>query len=287
MDTKPDLIGLGRVGCGMRIGDIAVKTANTWTVPANASEYTSIVYQQTNRTNEESLIHEGRIYQRLAFVEGVLKPLHISNKEIRMPYIAHGSLDKHLSTNKTSINNEQRLGWFQNAAEIINGVHEQRVIIADIAARNFLINKDLSLQLCEDFLSIKFDIARFGSTMYEIVSGNRYEFYVNPEIDKDLDDDESKTYKDWPTSEQFPDTRNIFLGDIIRKCWLKDGYCSMKEVHTALHSTRASIEAIEATLDWRYIFRVGSPIITTIIFSMIVARRLLWRKVVDTITFKH
>ena len=59
MDTKPDLIGLGRVGCVMRIGDIAVKTANTWTVPENASEYTSIVYQQTNRTNEESLIHEG------------------------------------------------------------------------------------------------------------------------------------------------------------------------------------------------------------------------------------
>ena len=92
-----------------------------------------------------------------------------------MSYIAHGSLDKYLSTNKTSINNEQRLGWFRNAAEIINRVHEQRVIIADIATQNFLVNKDLSLQLfdfsesliipedttpdrfiSEDFLSIKF-----------------------------------------------------------------------------------------------------------------------------------
>ena len=123
--------------------------------------------------------------------------------------------------------------------------------------------------------------------MYQIVSGNRYEFYVTPEIDKDLDDSESKTYKEWPTSEQFPDTRTIFLGDIIRKCWLKDRFYSIEEVHTALHSTHASVEQIDADLDWRYIFRVGSPIITTIILTMIVARRLPWRKVVDTISFKH
>ncbi|RJE26177.1 hypothetical protein PHISCL_01527 [Aspergillus sclerotialis] len=93
MDTKPDLIGVGRVGCVMRTEEVAVKTPNKWTVPDNASEYTTIVYEQMNRTNEESLIHEGRVYRHLAFVEGVLKPLYISDMEIQMPYISHRSLD--------------------------------------------------------------------------------------------------------------------------------------------------------------------------------------------------
>lgn len=254
MDTKPDLIGLGRVGCVMRIGDIALKTANKWRVPDNASEYTTILHEQTNRTNEESLKHEGYIYQHLGSVEGVLKPSHISDTEIRMPYFSHGSLDRYMNSRKaTVIDNEQRLAWILNAAEIISRVHRQRVIIADIAARNFLVNTDLSLQLCdfseslvvpedraldefvsEDFLSIKSDIARFGSMVYEIVSGSRYEFYVNPEIDVDLDESESKTYKEWPSSDRFPDTGNVFLGDIIRKCWLRDGFGSMEDVHAAL-----------------------------------------------------
>lgn len=290
----------------MRIGDIAVKTANKWRVPDNASEYTAILYEQTNRTNEESLIHEGRIYRHLEFVEGVLKPIHISDTEIRMPYISHGSLDRYMSASRTVIGDEQRLAWFQNAADIIYRVHGQRVIVADIAARNFLVNEDLSLQLCdfsesiiipedtaldefisEDFLSIKFDIARFGSMVYEIVSGSRFEFYVNPEIDMDLDDGVAKTYKKWPTSERFPDTSNILLGDIIRKCWLRDGFCSMKDVHVALHSAHASVKEIEASLDWRRVFCVATPIITTIIFTMIVSHRLPWRKVVGALPFKR
>ncbi|KAH8423158.1 uncharacterized protein LDX57_000913 [Aspergillus melleus] len=284
----------------MRTGEIAVKTANKWTVPDNASEYTTIVYEQMNKTNEESLIHEGRIYRHLALVEGVLQPLHISDTEIRMPYISHRSLDKYMSATKTvgATQHRQYLAWFRNAADIISRVHGQRVIVADIAARNFLVNKDLSLQLCdfsesliipeddvpeeflsEDFLSVKFDIARFGSMMYEIVSGHRYEFYINPEIDSDLDEGESKTYKEWPTSDRFPDTSDIFFGDIIRKCWRRDGFCNMEDVCAALQ--------MEASLDWRHIVRVARPIITTILFSMIVARRLPWRKAVDALLFRR
>lgn len=247
----------------MRVEEIAGKTANKWTLPHNASEYTSVVYQQMNRSNEESLIHEGHIYQRLSTVQGVLKPLHVSDTEIRMPYIGHRSLDRYLSANQTDINNKQRLVWLRNAADIIHGVHEKRVIIADIAARNFLVNKDLTLQLCdfseslvipedreldefisEDFLSIKFDIARFGSMMYETSSSQRYEFYVSPEIDVDLDDSESKTYKEWPTSDRFPDTSSMLLGDIIRKCWLRDGLRNMKDVRAALYSAHAFVKEV-------------------------------------------
>ncbi|RAL04761.1 uncharacterized protein BO80DRAFT_422001 [Aspergillus ibericus CBS 121593] len=303
MNTKADLIGIGRTGCVMRYGDVAVKTTNKWTVPADASEYTTIVYQQMNRSNEEALKHEGRIYAHLIHVEGVLKPFEISDTEIRMPYVSHRSLDRYLSANKDTVTNIQRLLWFRSAAEIISRVHRQRVLVADIAARNFLVNADLSLQLCdfsesivipvnqdlnefvsESFLTIKFDIARFGSMLFEIVSGHRYEFYVSPEIEVDLEDGESKTYRQWPTEEKLPDTKDLFLGDIIRKCWLEEGFHSMNDVCAALYCARAPEEEADVMLDWRYLLGVASPMI---IFTILVVRRFPWQKALDALSFNR
>ncbi|GLA57025.1 hypothetical protein AtubIFM54640_003149 [Aspergillus tubingensis] len=181
----PELIGLGRVGRVMRFGDIAVKTANVWTVPKGASETTIISYEQTNKLNKQSLKHEG-----------------------------HGSLSRYLRTHQDSVDSSQRLQWLQEAAHIIHRVHERRVLVVDIATRNFLLDEDLSLHMCdftestivaddedmaefifEDFTPVKSDIARFGSMMYEVISGNLFEFYVIPDIETDLDDDPvSKTY---------------------------------------------------------------------------------------------
>ncbi|KAL5357648.1 kinase-like domain-containing protein [Aspergillus floccosus] len=260
MVTESDLIGLGRVGCVKRFGDVAVKTANQWPVAHDASEYTMSVCGHINRTNEESLMSEGRIYQHLAKVEGVLKPFQISDTEIRMPYIRHGSLEKYLNANQATVDIAQLLRWFHEAAEVISRVHERRVIVADIAARNFLVNDDLEILLCdfsesviipegedldafisEDFLSFKLDIARFGSMIYKIVSSQRYEFFVDPRIETDLDEGGAKMYKEWPTDEQLPNTEAVFLGDIIRRCWLKDGFSKMKEVCTALQSLQNTL----------------------------------------------
>ncbi|KAJ5636956.1 uncharacterized protein N7484_010269 [Penicillium longicatenatum] len=121
-----------------------------------------------------------------------------------------------------SVDNIRRLRWLQEAAYIIRRVHERRVLVADIATRNLLLEESLSLQMCdftesvivpndEDMANL-FDIARFGSMMYEITSGSRYKFYVVPEIETDLaDDPESKTFMAWPTADKLPNTNNVFL----------------------------------------------------------------------------
>ncbi|KAL2867706.1 uncharacterized protein BJX67DRAFT_380650 [Aspergillus lucknowensis] len=108
----------------------------------------------------------------------------------------------------------------RSCTHTIGRVDERRGLVADIAIRNFLLDDNLSLQMCdftesvivsndedmasfvsEDCISVKFDIARFGSMMYEVTSGSRYESYVIPEIEADLDDDpESKALKTWPTA---------------------------------------------------------------------------------------
>lgn len=67
--------------------------------------------------------------------------------------------------------------------------------------------------------------------MYEVISGTRFEFYVIPEIEADLDDDpESKTFKAWSTAEKLPNTDEVFLGDIISGCWAGDGFLTMQDV---------------------------------------------------------
>lgn len=48
------LIGIGRVGRVMRFGNAAVKTANFWTVPEDASETTIICIEQMIGANIDS-----------------------------------------------------------------------------------------------------------------------------------------------------------------------------------------------------------------------------------------
>lgn len=66
--------------------------------------------------------------------------------------------------------------------------------------------------------------------MYEVLSGKRFEFEVDDEIEFDRKDDtEFMVFADWPTADKLPSTRDVFLYDIISRCWqnLKDGSSSM------------------------------------------------------------
>ncbi|GKZ36492.1 hypothetical protein AbraIFM66950_007608 [Aspergillus brasiliensis] len=173
----PELIGLGRVGRVMRFGDIAVKYANIWTVPEGASEATIISYEQTTELNRESLKHEGHVYSHLGHIQGVIQPYQVFDTEIRMPYMRQGSLGHYLRAHRDGVDNIQRLKWLREAAHIVRRIHERRVVIADIATRNLLLEEDLSLQICDftesvivaddedmtdfvsdDFVSVKSDI---------------------------------------------------------------------------------------------------------------------------------
>lgn len=53
-NDETTLIGLGRAGRVKRFGNIAVKTANIWTVPKDASETTIIGWEQMVELNKES-----------------------------------------------------------------------------------------------------------------------------------------------------------------------------------------------------------------------------------------
>lgn len=304
-DNNPELIGLGRSGRVMRFGNSAVKTANIWTVPEDASDSTIICNEQINDTNKGSLKHEGLVYRHLGHVNGVIKPSRISDTEIRMPYLRQGSLGSYLRTHSDSVSNIQQLQWLREAVHTIRRVHERRVLVADIATRNFLLDENCSLQMCdftesvvvpndinmdtfvsEDYFSVKFDVARFGSMMYEITSRNRFEFCVVPESVADPDEEsEFMTFREWPSADRFPSTRGIFLGEIIRKCWLEDGFLTIKDVCDALDQIDLKPAAVKDSkhlektkINWQHVLLLASPVATTILFIFVVPRlHLPWR----------
>lgn len=146
-NDKPELIGLGRTGRVMRFGNTAVKTANIWTIPEDASESTIIGYEDMNEQNKESLKHEGLVYRHLGHVQGVIKPRQIAETEIQMPYLRQGSLCGYLLAHSDSVDNIRRLRWLQEAAHIIRRVHERHEI--SFSTRTFLskcaISPNLSL----------------------------------------------------------------------------------------------------------------------------------------------
>lgn len=66
-----------------------------------------------------------------------------------MPCLRQGSLHGYLRAHHDSVDGIRRLRWLQEAARIIRRVHERRVLVADIATRNFLVDENLSLQMCD------------------------------------------------------------------------------------------------------------------------------------------
>lgn len=82
-----ELIGIGRTGRVMRFGNIAVRPANIWTVPEDASETTTISNEQLNEQNIRSLKHEASVYRHLGNVKGVTKLVQVADAEIQMPYL--------------------------------------------------------------------------------------------------------------------------------------------------------------------------------------------------------
>ncbi|KAK1146357.1 hypothetical protein N8T08_003144 [Aspergillus melleus] len=59
----------------------------------------------------------------------------------------NGNLRLYLSRNKPS--QSLQLTWFRVIACTLASIHERRIIVADIASRNFLLDSGLSIKVCD------------------------------------------------------------------------------------------------------------------------------------------
>ena len=133
-------------------------------------------------------------------------------------------------------------------AETLASIHDRRVIVADIRARNFLLAKDMSVKF-SDFTesslleldcdmqeadgngySIYTDIGQLGAVMYEVTTGEKcvFDLFKGQPL--------GPANAAWPRREHLPSTQEIRLGSIIEKCWTKGAFRSCRELSAALDS---------------------------------------------------
>ncbi len=72
--------------------------------------------------------------------------------------------------------------------------------------------------------SVQTDIGQFGAVMYEVVTGNSFNF----DLFKGQDD--GALFPRFPSEECLPSTDHVWLGSIIGKCWRRGSYQNMDEL---------------------------------------------------------
>ncbi|KAL2848282.1 serine/threonine protein kinase [Aspergillus pseudodeflectus] len=213
---SPDqILGIGRTGLVVRQGQFAVKLPLRWSTSSD----------EEVEANIESLQHNQAIYQRLDSWDGVVPFLGCSATATQLRLMEKGDLRSYLSRNKPS--KTLQMSWFRSMAHSLSQIHDRRIIVADIATRNFLLDADLKVTIC-DFTksmllpldihmeaadwagySIHTDIGQLGAVMYEVVVGEKCEFDIFKDLPVELS---SGT---WPRRESLPSTEGLWLGLII------------------------------------------------------------------------
>ena len=199
----------------------------------NVQGCTQEVIEMVESTEEFSNLcidREKLIYQALPKDPNILNCIAITERGIHVPYLRQGNVRQYLQTH--SLDAQTRDRWIGSAIDAIITIHTYGIIHSDISARNFLVDDDLSIKLCDfagsginDLESLvgeesayhsspslprtfQTDIFALGSLIYEISTG------IRPFAD--IDDDEiEKRY----TAQHFPSLRGVFYHDVISKCW--------------------------------------------------------------------
>ncbi|GAD99967.1 conserved hypothetical protein [Paecilomyces variotii No. 5] len=200
---------MGRTGLVVRQGQVAIKLPLRWSTSSD----------EEVEANIESLQNEQAIYQRLDGCDGVVPFLGSSETATKLRLMENGDLRSYLSQNKPS--KALQLSWFRSMAYSLSQVHGRRVIVADIATRNFLLDADFKVKICDftesilmpldtcmetaDYAgySIHTDIGQLGAVMCEVVVGENCEFDIFKDLPLEL------YHGTWPRREDLPSTEGL------------------------------------------------------------------------------
>lgn len=184
--------------------------------------------------NMQSVRREQDVYRRLQNLEddrskGVVRCIGFSTEATQLAYMSNGDLRAYLAKCRPS--RQLQLAWFYEMARTLGYIHDRRVLVTDIASRNFLLDSNLSLKICDfsqasllpldsdmetvddNGFTTQIDIGLLGTVMYEVVTGNKCEI----DLFKDNSPTDGRAY--WPERKFLPSTQGIWLGWIIEGCW--------------------------------------------------------------------
>lgn len=239
------VLGMGRTGVVVQRNGTALKLPLKYST-AGPNDAPIEDFKASADISYESLRREKYVYERLGQYYGIVPCLDLSGDGIQMEFMANGDLLHYLTQHRPSQDTQRT--WFQEMARTLIHTHDRRVIVADIATRNFLLDSGLSVKF-SDFaestilplntnmqtaddggFSIYTDIGQFGAVLYEIVTGQSCEFDLFKHVPP------GPATAVWPRRQDLPSTENVWLSSIIEKCWTKGAYQNARELLTALET---------------------------------------------------
>lgn len=241
---EDQILGYGRTGLVVLRGETAVKLPIRWRRSSDVDV----------QLNIKALQHEQDIYQRLGKCDGVVPYISFSETTTQLALMKNGDLRTYLTRNRPS--RSLQLLWFREMARALAQIHDRRVIVADIASRNFLLDSDLSIKFCDftestkmpldthmetandNGYSIRTDIGQLGAVMYEVVTGERCEFDLFKDVPLEVG------CAAWPRRETLPSTQGIWLGPVIEKCWTEGAFHNAHDLLKELESVSIENEPI-------------------------------------------
>jgi serine/threonine protein kinase len=228
-----DLIGSGSDGFVIMHGDNQVLKIPRLFDHSNSNG--SIEAHPDNDLHLEHLEAEKEIYERLRNVPGIAHCIEINSNEILLEYYPQGSLGDYITSHHTSPPSMvQRWKWALQATECVARCHERRVLVFDIALRNFLLMEDFDLRMIDfansalleleadvskadvDGGTAKVDIFHLSNVIYSILTWRVFSCRCEEE-------------SEWPSLDQMPDLSGVDCGQVIRDCWLMR-YGSVQEL---------------------------------------------------------
>lgn len=206
----------------------------------------------TSEDSRKEMTIENSIYEKLGPHPRLVEIHHWDPDDcsLTMEYMPNGSLNPYIDAHHDTISTPQRLQWIMEAAEGLQLLHSANIIHCDAVPRNFLLDANLGLRIA-DFggsvyegwngtawpgsgfalpdgssdarPTVQFDFFALGSTIYVIMTG-REPFH-------ELSSDEvGKLF----SAQEFPDTTEIIIGEIISGCWHGE-FTSAQEIYDLVH----------------------------------------------------
>ncbi|KAE8396888.1 kinase-like protein [Aspergillus pseudonomiae] len=190
---------------------------------------------------------EVRAYERLGDHPRIARIREVTEDGI---VIERGEcLRQKIQSKESQVTMQTKLRWAQEAAEGLHYIHTKNIIHADVGCHNLLLDQsghikfidfggsgidDEVATVCYEWCSyrpgsdpdIKTDIFAFGSTLFEIETGEK----PYQELEKTLGPGKLiKRVEHLFTMGEYPRVDMLVLGGVILHCWNGD-YCSMDEV---------------------------------------------------------
>lgn len=195
----------------------------------------------------EAIEREKEIFRHLGNHPAILECLEISDVGIVFPYKQNGNLRDYLADMTVTKPSELKTAWIRSALAAFDFIHSKGVLQADVSARNFLVNDDLSIVLCDfsgsaigDKESSVAHETRYSRTLGDVsleaeifaIGSLIYEISTEEAPYKDLKDEVVQGLFEERT---FPDTSYVVLGDIVMRCWTGD-FSSVRHIIEAIAS---------------------------------------------------